>query len=285
LIATDLDGSLLDEETYGHDAALPALAAMASFAQRGLLLVLASSKTRAEVVHFARSLGIPLAALIVENGGALLIPRRVLTCRVPGSRRRGGYNLVVLGCPRRRLVATLAEIVAESGARIRTFSSLAPRDIEQITGLSRPAALRARQREWDEPFLAEPADAERITQAAQGRGLAVVRGGRFHHLTGATDKGEALSLLLDLLAAEGRRYRTVGVGDSGNDLAMLERVDRPIIIPRPSGAIDEVLDARLPRAERAPAPGPAGWNSAVLAVLAGRRLGGAALPRERGVRC
>jgi predicted mannosyl-3-phosphoglycerate phosphatase (HAD superfamily) len=113
----------------------------------------------------------------------------------------------------------------------------------------------------------------------------VVRGGRFHHLTGATDKGEALSLLLDLLAAEGRRYRTVGVGDSGNDLAMLERVDRPIIIPRPSGAIDEVLAARLPRAERAPAPGPAGWNSAVLAVLAGRRLGGAALPRERGVRC
>jgi hypothetical protein len=65
---------------------------------------------------------------------------------------------------------------------------------------------------------------------------------------------------------------------------MLERVDRPIVIPRSSGAIDNVLAARLPQAERAPAPGPAGWNAAVLAVLGGRRLRPAAalgeLPRE-----
>jgi mannosyl-3-phosphoglycerate phosphatase len=285
LIATDLDGSLLDEVTYGHEAALPALATLSTFAQRGLLLVLASSKTRAEVVHLARSLGILPIPLIVENGGALLVPRGVLAGRVPGSRRRGGYDLVVLGLPRRKLIAVLSEIVAEAGARIRAFSSLAPRDIEQITGLSRPAALRARQREWDEPFLAEPADAERVSRAARRRGLTVVRGGRFHHLTGPNNKGAALGLLIDLLAAEGKRYRTVGVGDSGNDLAMLERVDRPIVIPRPSGAIDDVLAARLPRAERAPAPGPAGWNAAVLAVLGGRRLVPAAAPREQPQEC
>jgi mannosyl-3-phosphoglycerate phosphatase len=246
--------------------------------------VLASSKTRAEVVHLARSLGILPLPLIVENGGALLVPRGLLSGRVPGSRRRGGYDLVVLGVPRRKLISVLGEIVAEVGARVRAFSTLAPRDIEQITGLSRPAALRARQREWDEPFLADPADAERVRRAAHRRGLTVVRGGRFHHLTGPTDKGAALGLLIDLLAAEGKRYRTVGVGDSGNDLTMLERVDRPIVIPRPSGTIDNVLATRLPQAERAPAPGPAGWNAAVLAVLGGRRLRPAAalgeLPRE-----
>jgi hypothetical protein len=65
---------------------------------------------------------------------------------------------------------------------------------------------------------------------------------------------------------------SAALGDSPNDIPMLRAVDRPIVVPRPGGVVDPGLARALPRAERAPAPGAAGWNAAVLAVLGGRRL-------------
>ena len=73
--------------------------------------------------------------------------------------------------------------------------------------------------------------------------------------------------------ARGRRFVTVGLGDAPNDLPFLRLVDRPVVMPRPGGDLDPELVAALPHGERAPDPGPAGWNLAVMAILAGRRLG------------
>jgi phosphoserine phosphatase len=64
----------------------------------------------------------------------------------------------------------------------------------------------------------------------------------------------------------------VGLGDAANDLPMLRAVDRPIVMPRPGGALDPTLAAALPHAERARAAGPGGWAAAVLDVLAGESL-------------
>ncbi len=72
LVATDLDGSLLDETSYSF---APAREALAQLAERRAPLVLCSSKTRRELEALAASLAYagPLA-LIVENGGALVVP-------------------------------------------------------------------------------------------------------------------------------------------------------------------------------------------------------------------
>jgi mannosyl-3-phosphoglycerate phosphatase len=120
---------------------------------------------------------------------------------------------------------------------------------------------------------AGPADEtldERLDAAAGRRGLRVTRGGRLHHLTGPVDKGEAVRGLLDLLP-EAPGF-VVGLGDAANDLSMLQAADRAIVMPRKDGRIDPVLAAALPGAERAPEPGPAGWNAAILAVLEGRAV-------------
>jgi mannosyl-3-phosphoglycerate phosphatase len=89
---------------------------------------------------------------------------------------------------------------------------------------------------------------------------------------GPVDKGRALQRLVALYAAEGRRFSVVALGDSPNDLSMLERADRPVIVPRSDGEADLTLRRGLPHAETAPEPGPAGWNMAVLTVLEGGRL-------------
>lgn len=257
LVVTDLDGTLLDETTY---EAGPARAALLRLAEAEVGLVLASSKTRAEMEALASSLpGAPPMALVVENGGALL--RRTSA---------GAYETTVLGAPHPVLVAALAEIASEAGARLQGFSALSPDDLGRLTGLGRDEARRGRDREYDEPFLVLEGDLGHIAAAAARRSLRLHRGGRFFHLTGPSDKGRALRVLQGLLAAEGKLYHTVGLGDAPNDLAFLEVVDEAILVPRPDGRVHEGLAKALPGARRAPAPGPAGWNAVVLDLLAQR---------------
>jgi mannosyl-3-phosphoglycerate phosphatase len=268
LVATDLDGCLLDERTYGFAEARPALARLAAAA---VPLVLATSKTRAEVEPLSRGLDIT-AGLIVENGGALLMPPARFSRPPAGAALVRGLWTVVLGGRRAELVQALAEIEREAGTALRSFTTLGVAEVARLTGLDADAARLALEREYSEPFLiADESRAGAVTAAARARGLHVTRGGRFWHLTTGTDKGRALRLFLEVQAAEGRRFFVVGLGDAPNDLPLLRLADRAIVIPHNEGP-DPVLSRELPRAERAPAPGPAGWNAAVLALLEGERL-------------
>ena len=256
VVFTDLDATLLDEATYSFE---PAREALAALAEGGIPLVLCSSKTRAEMERWARSLGAS-GPLIVENGGSVLWPDGP------------GYRVEPLGTPRANLIAALADIARETGSSVRGFAGMEAVEVQRLTGLGPSAAREAMAREHDEPFLVDAGDPAAIADAAGRRGLRVTRGGRFHHLTGPTDKGTAVGVILTSWRAVGRPPRSVGLGDSANDISMLEAVDRPIVVPRPGGAPDADLVRALPGAELAPAPGPEGWNAAVLAALHGRRL-------------
>lgn len=271
LVVTDLDGTLLDEDTYDVAPARPGLDALRV---RRLDLVLCSSKTRAEMEPLAKELGFR-ALLVVENGGALVLPAGLVPRLPPGAHREGEEVVVSLGTPRSSLVAALPEVAREAGVAVHGFGEMTPAEVAALTGLGRSAADRALRREWDEPFLVEGeagADVDRqLQEAARRRGLRVTSGGRLHHLTGPTDKGRALEALLRLLPHDPHGH-TVGLGDAANDLPMLQVVDRPIVMPGKDGGVDAALASALPEAERAPGPGPAGWAGAVRAVLAGDRL-------------
>jgi mannosyl-3-phosphoglycerate phosphatase len=269
LFATDLDGCLLDATTYSFEAARPALSLLA---EKRIPLVLASSKTRAEMAPLARTLRLA-TPLIVENGGAVLVPEREFANRPRGAMRQAGFWALVLGTPHEKIVEALDSIARETGARVRSFSRLGSSEVQRLTGLTPAGAALALEREYDEPFLLDDeGPLEAMTHAARKRGLRVTRGGRFWHLTGENDKGHALRALLRLYAIEGLEFSTVGLGDAANDLTMLQAVDRPIVVPRGLGELDPVLRAALPHAERAPTPGPSGWNATVLAVLSGETL-------------
>jgi mannosyl-3-phosphoglycerate phosphatase len=257
VIVTDLDGCLLDATTYSWEAARPALLVLK---RRAIPLVLCSSKARAEMEPLYAELGLD-APYVFENGGGIVIPAGASWSRV--HRRDGGPLLVRLGTPLRELARALIEIAREGGARLRGFSRMSVREVVDRTGLPEEAAALARQREHDEPFVLESGSEEVVRQAAERRGLRVTKGGRFHHLTGPVDKGKAVRQVLSLMAPA----VSLGLGDAENDLGLLAAVDRPILVPRPDGSVDPALAAAFPCAQRAPAPGPAGWNQAVLTAL------------------
>lgn len=268
LVVTDLDGTLLDDTTYEFSAAREALDALRI---RAVPIVLATSKTLPETQEVAAAIG-GHPILIVENGGAAVIPA-VYSLHATGERLEDGALVIEMGVARERLSRELGEIAAETGAHLRGFHQLSTSELAGLTGLSLNAARMARERRYDEPFLAEGTDRiADVEMAARSRGLSVTHGGRFFHLSGPSTKGRALQTILERFERRGRRFVTVGLGDAPNDLSFLGLVDRPVVMPHRDGGLDPDLVAALPAGERATETGPRGWNLAVIAILAGRRL-------------
>jgi mannosyl-3-phosphoglycerate phosphatase len=267
VVFTDLDGTLLDHHTYSF---APAEAALYELARRHIPLIFVSSKTRAEIEVLRRQTA-NTHPFISENGGGIFIPHDYFKVRIEGAARVGRYQCLSLARPYREIVSELAELAEASGASVAGFQQMSVREIVQNTGLPARQAELARQREFDEPFFfagASEAQEQRFVALAKQRGLEVARGGRFWHLFAGSDKGRAVRQLIELYRRSWRRrFRTVALGDSANDLPMLAAVDVPILLPHAGSKFDKQVMARLPRVTRAAAPGPAGWNQAVLEIL------------------
>jgi len=266
LVFTDLDGTLLEEGSYSCEAALPALRRLRTLQ---IPIVFCTSKTISETVVIQERLGLE-DPFIVENGGAVYFRPGQLTEATLPIQRSGTWHRLSLGFSYSRLVSNLQNIQAQLGCRLKGFSDMSAAEIAQACGLSMADALRAKDRQYDEPFTVEgetPELMDSLDRVASDHGLRVTRGGRFHHLTGPNDKGQAVGMVLGAYARACHGTRCVALGDSPNDLSMLLAVDLPVIVQRPDGSWDPRLLERLPKAIKANGVGPAGWNQAVLALL------------------
>ena len=262
VIFSDLDGTLLEFETYSwHEAA----EALGLLVRRRIPLVLCTSKTRSEVEEF-RAAFRNCDPFIVENGGAVYVPVRDWNRAVPGGVRIGEYWQIPLGKPYDVLLSAVAEIRKQTGLGLRGFADLEARQVAELTGLSLERARRAKEREFDEPLIVHGNEEQDLLAAwARKLGLRVSRGGRFWHLHGGADKGRAVKRVVSLYDQELGSVTTVGIGDSANDLPMLEAVDVPVLVQKPDGTYDDRVD--LDGLIRAPAPGPRGWNWSVKWLL------------------
>ncbi|HXV68649.1 MAG TPA: HAD-IIB family hydrolase [Nitrospira sp.] len=267
IIFTDLDGTLLDAASYSYHEAQEALALLH---ERDVPLILTSSKTRAEIEPLRYDLN-NQHPFIVENGGAVFVPKGYFPVPLNGSVLRGAYQVTEFGASYPILRAALMDLAREGGLQLRGFGDMSAQEVAERTGLTVAAAALAKQREYDEPLVIEGLSEhiEQLDNLLRMRGLRLTRAGRFHHLSGATDKGRACRYLAEayrqVAEQKGNQVITVGIGDSWNDLPMLAEVDRPILVQKPDGSYDPAVS--VPQLQLAAAPGPRGWNRAVLELL------------------
>jgi len=266
IVFTDLDGTLLDAKTYSWRAAAPALDELR---RRRTPLVFCTSKTRAEILPLREELGVP-DPYVSENGGAIYVPRNYFPFPLPAARKEADTEVLELGVPYAKLVQALEEAAETSGVTVRGFSRMSDKEVAKLSGLPLAQARRARQREFDEPFLLEKGTAkqqEKFFNWLQQRGLRWREGGRFLHVMGDNDKGVAVRRLVEFYTKKfSGRLRTVALGDSPNDLDFLAVADVAVLIARPDGSHDPEARAKL-RGVRLAAAGPAGWGAAVQDIL------------------
>jgi len=268
LVFTDLDGTLLDHRTYSFEPARPALRLLR---ESGIPLIICTSKTRAEVEEIRAALG-NTDPFIVENGGAIFVPQGYFSIEPPASRMDAGHLVVELGTSYSRILSVFSGMKERMPGRLRGFSDMTVEEVARLTGLSLEEAARAKIREYDEPFLLDDpaANLDIVKRTAESAGLSITRG-RFFHLTGDNNKGRAVRVVKDFFArAGGIAPRTIGLGDSPNDLPLLENVDFPILVQKPGGHYEPSI--RLDDLIFAPGEGPIGWCAAVCELV--ERLAG-----------
>jgi len=260
VIFTDLDGTLLDAESYSADAARPSIERLRDL---GIPLIFCSSKTRAEIEWWRGHLEND-APFIAENGGALFVPAAYFRGPIISPIRRDGYAVIEFGVPYTQLVETLDAAASETGCRVLGFHDMDVSKVASRCEIPMWMAELAKRREYDEPFEILQGDRDSLLRAIVGRKKRWTQGGRFYHLTGANDKAHAVQLLAHYFERHGDGVTTVGIGDALNDTGFLRAVHIPIILPSPHA---EALGRAVPHARLARENGPAGWNSAVLELL------------------
>jgi mannosyl-3-phosphoglycerate phosphatase len=267
IVFTDLDGTLLDAASYSFEGAMPAIGMLRCL---DIPIICCSSKTRPEIEHYREIMNCR-HPFVSENGGGIFIPRGYFPATLRPVEDRpvteGAYEVITLGTPYPILRRVLGEI-REMGFAVQGFGDLTPAEIVRVTGLTMEQAEMARQRDFDEPFLFHgPAEGiPSLVSAVEARGLKVTQG-KFFHILGDNDKGKAVSILSRMYGRAFGEVKTIGLGDSLNDLPMLQRVDYPVVVKKPDGRYDPRLD--VPGIIRAKGVGPEGWNRAVLGLLQG----------------
>ena len=264
MIFTDLDGTLLDYSTYGWEAAGSAIDLCK---QLNVPVILASSKTRAEIdpLRIRLSLSFPF---IAENGGGVFFPREAFSDPPPGAFLDKGLWKWSLGLPYASLVRGLQEIRDKLGWDIKGFSDMSTEEISCLTGLDQETSHLAALREYDEPFIIlekQPPDKAALLKIVTEMGLTVISGGRFYHLQGKNDKGQAMEKLVSWYKQSHGDIITIALGDGPNDFPMLERAEHPVLVR--SQKEFPMLKKKIPHLMVTRDMGPKGWNSAVLHIL------------------
>ena len=239
IIFTDLDGTLLDHDTYSFDAALEMLHYLKRHA---IPLVIVTSKTAAEVQELLLSLDLQTPA-IIENGAGII---------------QNSY-VTAFGKTYEEIRTTFTSYAKEF--ELRGFFDMSIEEVIRLTGLPPKQAQDAKKRLFTEPFIMkEPADLSRLQELAAADGLAVIQGGRFYHLiTKGQDKAAAIARVKQMYEAkDAEKYTALALGDGANDISMLKCADRAFLIPKTDGSY---LECEISGLIKAPYPGPKGWNT------------------------
>ena len=247
LIITDLDGTLLDHHSYDHSPALPALDVIE---QLNLPLIFNSSKTAAEITDLRGRLN-NSQPYVVENGGGILIP-----AAVPATDQE-----ITLGIPRHDILNTLQQLREQHQYAFTGFHDLDARALSNLTGLDQAAAERAQQRQFSEPILWQEDEQrwQKFVQQLAAAKLIATRGGRFISIAGDSNKGKALTWLVEhFRGTDGVTPKTIALGDGENDRSMLELADIAVVIPNPHHPPLALSTSAYRVAEE---PGPVGWKS------------------------
>ena len=270
VIFTDLDGSLLDHHSYSF---APAANFLERLENQNIPVIPVTSKTRAEVLSLRETLN-NRHPFVVENGAAICLPKQYFN-QCPANASTVEDMQIICNSQSRQHWIQLLESAGKSFANeYQTFSSICAESgiggLVELTGLNLEQATLAQQREYSEPIHwlgTEARKAEFIQQIEQAGGH-LLQGGRFLTLGGKTDKGLAIQQLHKLFEQQYGNCQSLAIGDSNNDIGMLEAANSALIIR--SSHHRAPIPLRNSNLWHSSAIGPNGWVEGVNAWLSGQ---------------
>jgi len=257
IIYTDLDGTLLDRDTYSYLDAKPYLKLVK---EKNVPLIFCTSKTRLETLKLREKVG-NTHPFITENGGGILVPKNYFDFDFIFDSEDEKYYTIKLGSDYGKLIDVINEL--KQDFEIKSFIDMSVEEISEDTKLDLEDAILAKKREYEIPFkLYDIKKEKEILKTIKDYDLNYLKGGRYYHLMGDNSKGKAVEILTELYKKKYGEIFTIGIGDSQNDFSMLDKVDRGYLVMKKSG--EYASQEYNPAGEI----GPSGWNKVIKKELA-----------------
>jgi mannosyl-3-phosphoglycerate phosphatase len=264
LLFTDLDGTLLDLETYSCELVRGSVHRLKS---AGASIIFCSSKTWAEQEYYLKALELD-EPVIVENGSGIILPGNS-DLNMSNKKQMQEHQMVALGKSRDAVLPPLRKAAHLHYPELKYYANQSVEEIAHITRLPPEAVAKAKKRDFSETlFDANPhSDAYRnFEKALKTHGLQCIPGSKYITISSSeSDKGLAVKVLIDAYRRKYGEVISYGAGDSQNDIAMLKVVDFPYLVQKPDSSWAYM---HLDKLTKVGAIGPEGWNMMAKEVLA-----------------
>lgn len=232
-IFTDLDGTLLNHDNYS-------LGRIKNFINKIKLknhIIFSTSKTFCEILEINKKINLNFP-FIVENGACIFFPNDY-SFFDPNKTKFFNYKNY-LGYKLSKLSPKIIEnklCKLQKKYDFSLFSQLKFDHLSKITNLKKNSLINCTKRlftnpiywnDTDEQIKAFILDVKKISKTFQ-----ITKGGRFYHLADNYNKGTALLKFLEIIKfSEKNNFKTISLGDSENDISMLEQTDYSCIVKR-----------------------------------------------------
>ncbi len=268
IIFTDMDGSLLDHETYSHAEADDCLGWLRN---KQIPIVPCTSKTRAEMEVMRTELN-NKDPFIIENGAAVCIPKDYFQSNNDNLDELNGLLIKSFSPARAHWQTILDNTPTHLNDAFITFHQAGVKGVMQMTGLTINEARLASQREFGEPlkWLGNEHQFEQFEAYIESQHGTLLKGGRFVHLSGDCDKGRALNWMMMQFKQQhpDSNCISIALGDSQNDVAMLSAADYAVMIKSPVHDFPQMQGRIGKHLYRTQAEGPLGWVEGIHNVFA-----------------
>jgi len=201
---------------------------------------------------------------IGEDGCGVYLPEDYFHLRPAKTVRMGRFTCIPLAEVQPTASEALESLSEETGVSTVPLRSLAPRELEQNTGLPARDAELARQRDFDELFFfagaAEP-DIERFVVEAGLRKIALRQHGVLWSLAVGADLIGCIRALSKLYDRALRSHPTIlGIATAGEAEGFLPACDRGLLLARPAGFESASAAARGSKNRVFPLNSPDLWD-------------------------
>ena len=265
LIFTDLDDTLLDHYTNSFK---PAARLLAGLSERGIPVIINSSKPFAEIVRIRKKMA-NTDPFIVENGAAIYLPKYRFPRCPDHCSEYGDYWFYSNVRLREHWLMLMRGFESQFSSLYTAMSEMSIEEIEEFTDLSAEDAKYAAKRQFSEALYWHGRDEDKklFIETIQGWGGYVLEGGRFLHVGDRTSKGSAMQWLCRCYDHHfsTRQFQTYALGDSPNDVDMLECADWAVVVASPGHPAPKL--ERVEQVVYTKKCGPEGWAESLMQLL------------------
>jgi len=261
IIVTDLDGTLINHHDYSVECAISFINELK---QKNIPVIFNTSKTFNESVELQKKLNID-EPFIVENGSCIYYPKSAYKNPPVNSIDKDTHWAQIIGKQQSDIRSLLNKIDIDK-SNYKLLSECSISEAVELTGLNNTQAALAIEREFSEPlvWLSSDKDFIHFKKTIEELNFNILQGGRFQHILGNCDKGIATQKLIKSYSKRNKIIRTIILGDSANDAAMMDIADISIIVNSPSNSqLENLVKADYKTTKEA----PQGWVDGIQNAL------------------